>query len=368
MNKEFFNLKVARVLYHQKKYAQIINTLEKKIFDYYDDVDFFHVLSSSYYQTGDLNGAHAFATRIINLAPQHLDANILLAAIYTKRGDYTKAVKHCLNVLDQNPEEPRAKLLLEQLRKNQTKDELKSWVQSRHFQKIRPRIPGKPLPIKLIFGLVFFSFLLFSLTFLISNWLAQRLQPRNPESIRPGIEERGISGLRELLKFDGAFDEILLASEIEQLFRQAQDLMLDYRDNEARVVLNRIINSNASEQVKSQALSLIELQSRPDFTSEFKSFSTSEIKSRPKIYNGVYVRWQGSVANLQVNETEIVFDFLVGYHEGRVLEAVVPSKIRFAVRINNGDPIDVLGRIVVQDNSWFLDVMSIHVMGVRKIP
>lgn len=361
-------LKDYRKLYHQKKYAVIISALEKKIFEYYEDIDFFHILGAAYYQTGDLNGSQAFLTRVLKIDSNHLDANILMAAIYTLRGDVTKALNHCLTVLDQHPEEHRALLLLEQLRKKQTRDELQSWARSSQFRMIHPNIPGKPLPVKWIFLTSLFLSLLISAFFILPMIIARFFAPPSTIDFRPGIQERGIEGVRELLRFDGAFEEILLASEIEKLFQEAQKLMIEYRDNEARVKLNRILLSNASDQVREQALKLIELQTRPDFTSEFYSFTPAEIKTRPRIYEGVYVRWKGSLANLKVSETEITVDLLVGYHEGRVLEAVVPAKIRFAVRIENGDPVDVLGRIIVQENSWYLEVIGIHVMGVRRSP
>lgn len=304
---------------------------------------------------------------MLKIDPNHVDANILLAGIFTVRGDVAKAVKHCLTALDQNPEEFRARLLLEQLRKKQTRDELQTWVRSPQFRKIQPDIPGEVKYFRwLVFlGLGMMTFLAF---YFFWPFIKGFSEPPATESIRPGIQERGIEGIRELLRFDGAFEEVLLASEIENLFGEAQKLMLEYKDNEARVLLNRILFSNASDQVREQALKLIEIQTRPDFTTEFLSFTPAQILARPKIYNGVYVRWKGSVANLKVRETEIDFDFLVGYHEGKILEAVVPAKIRFAVRIENGDPIDVLAKIQFNEDTWFLEVSGVHVMGVRRSP
>ncbi len=360
-------LKDFRYLYHRKKYHMIISVLEKKIFDYYEDLEFFHILGAAYYQTGDLNGAHAFLSRMLKIDPHHVDANILLAGIYTVRGEIVKAVNHCLTALDQNPEEFRARLLLEQLRKKQTRDELQTWVRSSQFRRIQPDIPGES---KYGRWIIFLSLTIITSMALYFLWPVVKgsTEPPAPENIREGIRERGIEGIRELLRFDGSFEEVLLASEIENLFREAQKLMLEYRDNEARVLLNRILFSNASDQVREQALKLIEMQTRPDFTADFFSFTPAQILARPKIYDGVYVRWKGSVANLKVGETEIDFDFLVGYHEGKILEAVVPAKIRFAVRIQNGDPIDLLARIRTDESAWFLEVIGIHVMGVRRSP
>lgn len=368
MTSDTLSLREARRLYHRRQYARIIHAMERKVFEYYDDLEFFHLLGACYFRTGDMNGAHAFLTRVLKIDPKHVDANVLLGAIAALRGDLSKAVTHCLTALDQRPDEPRARLLLDQLRRRQSRDDLIAWVRGPQFRRIQPLIPGKPLPLGWIFGVSLGISALIGLAVVLPRALERWFGPLSPERVRPGIAERGIEGFRELLRFNGAFEEVLTAAEIERLYAEAQRLMFAYRDNEARVLLNRILRSNASDQVRDQALSLIQLQSRPDFTTEFHSFRPDEIRQRPTLYEGVYVRWKGSVANMSVAETEIRFDFLVGYHEGRVLEAVVPAVIRFAVRMDNGDPIDVLGQVVVADSTWFLDVVGVHVMGVRRTP
>lgn len=368
MAEDILTLKKARLLYHRGEYATVIRSLEKNIFHFYDDIDYFLVLGASYLRTGDLNGAHAFFTRVVKADPRHVEANLALALIATLRGDATAAIKCCLAVLDQDPQERRAKTLLEALRRFHRKEELVSWLHRQRLIRLGPQIPGKPFPWRAVFlvagGIFFVSTLVQAGPRVWERLTGQR----RPDQIRPGILNRGIEGVRDLLKYEGAFEEILLASEVESLFRKAQELMLQYRDNEARVLLNRLLRSNASDAVKAQVLALIEHQSRPDFTTTFHSYSPREIQIHPTRYEGVYVRWKGAVANLQVSEAEITFDFLVGYHEGKVLEAVVPVRLRFAVFLENGDPVDLLGQVVLEGDRWLVEGQSLHRMGVRRSP
>ncbi len=362
------SLKKARLLYHKKKYSEVISLLEKDIFQYYEDVEYFLVLGSSFFATGDLSGADAFFQRINKIDQKNIEALLGLCLISTIRGDVPKAVKKALEVLDILPHEPRASKILNILRKKISKDELRAWTHSRDFLKFYPKVPGKQPPYKALF-LTTFGLILVSTSILLFPWVSSTFfSGPKPENLRPGIKERGIEGMTELIKFSGGFTEILRVDEIQALFKEIQDLLQEYRDNEARKLMNRLLRSNASDSVKEQVYALFELLQKPDFTSKIFPYTLKEISDDPGLYQGVFVRWQGSVANLEVLEENIIFDLLVGYHEGRILEGVAKAELGFAVRVDNGDPVDVLAQIKVSETGWNLVVQSIHVMGVRRSP
>ena len=41
----------------------------------------------------------------------------------------------------------------------------------------------------------------------------------------------------------------------------------------------------------------------------------------------------------------IRFDFLVGYHDNKVLEGIIPVRFGFAVSIDNGEAVELIGQI-----------------------
>jgi hypothetical protein len=72
------------------------------------------------------------------------------------------------------------------------------------------------------------------------------------------------------------------------------------------------------------------------------------------------VAWRGKLANLAMTEQSLSFDLLVGYENERELSGIVPVILDFAVQLENGIPLEVLGIVAAEDGRVSLKGVSLH--------
>ncbi len=113
--------------------------------------------------------------------------------------------------------------------------------------------------------------------------------------------------------------------KLKILFEKIKIYLKTGKDNFARVEINKILNSNASESIKLKAKNLASFISRPDFISFNEYLNLQDIKKDPSIYANVYVKWEGVVNNVEKKDNIIQFDFYVGYNKN-VLSGIIPTK------------------------------------------
>jgi hypothetical protein len=156
----------------------------------------------------------------------------------------------------------------------------------------------------------------------------------------------------------------LTKNEVLQLYKDGRRLFTSYHDEAARVPLNRILESNAAEEVKNKARTLLSFMEVPGFDTLKDSFSYSEVAAEPLLYRDCYVSWKGMAANVTREEHTSSFDLLVGYDTRRVMEGAVNVVLDFPAEINPSVPLEVLGRIVILPGGRFmLEAEGIHQLG-----
>jgi hypothetical protein len=146
----------------------------------------------------------------------------------------------------------------------------------------------------------------------------------------------------------GSYRYILTRDQVLEAYEQGRALFTEYRDEDAKLPLNRIIESNASDSIKNKARLLISYTEVPGFDTFKKedSFSYSRVIQEPILYRDCYVIWRGMATNLNIRETGLAFDLLVGYDTRSVLEGIVPVNFDFSAAVDPELPLEVLGRIV----------------------
>ena len=100
----------------------------------------------------------------------------------------------------------------------------------------------------------------------------------------------------------------------------------------------------------------------PNFSTLKVSFPYSEVMELPILYEDCYVIWRGKIANLTIGEDRLVFEFLVGYHDEKQLEGVLPVIFDFGLNVSNGDNIELLAQIVIEEGMIGLKGVSIHII------
>jgi hypothetical protein len=187
-----------------------------------------------------------------------------------------------------------------------------------------------------------------------------------PTGARKGPESMSLpSSAADTVLPPGGFTLTLSADEIRQGWARAEQAFQAYQDSRARFEINRLLLSNASPLVKERARGLLPYLHEPDFSRPDDTSPYQDVKKTPILYEGCTVRWSGVISNLVSGSTLITFDLLLGYQQGQVVEGIVPVRLGFAALLKNSQTIEVLGRVAVQDGSWYIQGTSLRELGYR---
>ena len=130
-----------------------------------------------------------------------------------------------------------------------------------------------------------------------------------------------------------------------------------YRDNAAVYELNRLLASNASLYIKENARRLKSFARTPEFK-DFLNFrdgyTMTAVAKDPGLYDGCYVLWRGTVANLFIGKEQIKFQYLVGSYDNRTFEGAVPVVLDFGEKLENNYYLELLGKVAVNGDTFYL--------------
>ncbi len=350
------SLKTAARLFRSRKFSKVINFLEPQVFMYRDNFTFYYILGVSCLYTNDYGGAYSYLKRAAQLNPEDNRALQGLAAVHLKRGEIGESIRLWLSVLDVDPNNNKAKRALALLRKNSTDERFDILNDPAKIKKFFPKPKANYLRIIIPLSvLLLAAFLTAAFIYYFKNGA------EDTDYLRPGSEQIKIkdSG-NDLTDYSEQYRYVLTEDQIRNSFKTIGDYFNNYRDNLAMKEINRILHSNASPKLKERLLLLHEYIQTPDFTNFRDNFSYDEVSTEPYLYNNCFVRWKGKVSNLAVGETEITFDFLVGYHNQSVVEGIVPVRVPFAAKIENGDSIELIGEVQSKEPDFFLAAVGLR--------
>jgi len=316
------------------------------------------------------SGSFVEAKENFDLARKHKikDTSTMLghAVLYLKRMNTGQAVEYYLNVQETDPKNKIAKRALSVIRKYSSSEALSDWLTFERLKKLFPPIPGpmiEPLMIikaSLLFaGLFFIVYTVLAGFSIFPNPFAGKQRPTAEFTL--SSQERN-----DPVQLDGVYRYILTRDQAASLYDRALSLFKSYRDEAAKINLNKILESNASEGLKNRAALLISNTEVPGFDN-FKredNVSIQDVRNENVIYRNVHVIWRGMATNVVVTDEYTSFDFLVGYDTRRTLEGIVPVVFFSPVSINPERPLEVLGRIIPSGFSDIrLEGVAIHQSG-----
>ena len=334
-------------LARKKNYNSAIKTLELEANRYYGSFTYYYLLGVSYLYSG----IYGLALRYLNLAVEQKlrDLNTLLglAALYLNHGDTDKAVDLYLEVQSLDETNKIAKKALKIIRMHPGPENISLWIDSGRLHILFPPFPKAALPAKtlvksiiaVVAGLILVSGIAYKMgIFSLSSGKGQRPVPIETEIAAEEKETPVQTG--------GSYRYVLTRDQVLNEYNEARKLFTVYRDEAARVKLNRILESNASEPVKNRARLLVSFMEAPSFTTLQDRFSYNEVISDPFIYRDCHVIWRGMAGNLNLEQNHTSFDLLVGYDTLRTMEGVVQVDYNFAIAVNPERPVEILGRII----------------------
>ncbi|MCF7939087.1 MAG: hypothetical protein K9L68_10870 [Spirochaetales bacterium] len=358
MNKSGVLSRATRLL-KNKRYKEVIRLLEPNVFLYRENSDFFTSLGLACLYTGDFGGAESYLKRAYQIDNEKIPAMLGLAVYELKRGHTEESIRYYLTVLDLDPRNRTARKGLETLRNSSDLENPDTRNNFKYLQRFFPPLGISLRP--LWFGLpAAVIILLAALFFLEPESFAFLKPPEKPQ-------RAGISGLgelpRDLTTDSGTFRYILEPEEITSRFEDAVDFFHSYQDNKAIPLLNVLINSNASAEIKQKSRQIYAALEAPDFTELSSSPNYRTVAKDPVKYQNSYVRWKGKATNIDINEERIRFDFLVGYQSGTELSGIIPVVLPFEARLNAGMSYEVLGKVIVEDEQLVrIEGLGIHTL------
>lgn len=353
-------LETARKEYLRGHYQKVIALLQNQIFRYRDNHSYHYLMGMSCLFTGDYGGASSFLKRASSLDEEDSAALMALGVTSLMRHENPKAIAYLLEVLELEPQKSEARKGLELIRSGR----IEEWPREKVFKKLLPgfqkgrsRVWILPLIVLAAAGSLVFVQFRYGIPD-VKNLL--QLIGSEPEPLRqlPSVElEPG----QRMLDSRGSADYIMTEEGVEDTLEAAVDYLVAFRDNLAQRELNRILNSNASGEIKEKALLLQGYVQEPDFSSFRDNFSYTEIAEDPSLFEGCFVMWKGRASNISVTQERIRFDFLVGYHQGQVLEGIAQVTFREGLHVVPDYPYEVLASVAAdQEGNWELKGLGIH--------
>jgi tetratricopeptide (TPR) repeat protein len=330
--------------------------LEPQVFRFRQNADYYYILGTAYLHTGDISGASTYLKRVVHLKPQDVSALLSLAAIYVKQNMTQKAIEIWLDVLQIDGGNRFARKGLNLLKESADNPELlNSFVNSQKFYQLIPE-KGIKIYIPLLAGIVVI-FVVPLILFLLPN-VKERVESR------PGREAE-VSSLRiekgeEIIGLSGEFTYVLTEKEIEEYLDEAKERFDQFEDNRAQVIINRLKYSNASRAVKEKANMIESYLSVPTFLNFKTNYTYREVADEPLLYENCHVRWKGKVSNVNITEEEITCDLLIGYQDNRVVEGIVPVVFDFALSIEPGQAVELIGRVELTGDRFMLQGVSMR--------
>jgi tetratricopeptide (TPR) repeat protein len=291
-----------------------------------------------------------------------------LAVLYLKRLDTVQAVDYYLDVQEINPRNKIAKKGLSVIRKHSDPDSLSDWVTSKKLNKLYPPIPSPGISLKTVLNAALILAAAFVLVYGFLVWFRVMPNPFGSRAVRPTSEfvlsgsERGAP-----VEVGGSYRYILTRDQALGLYDRALSLFTSYRDEAAKINLNRILESNASVDLKNKSRLLLTYMEVPGFDN-FKhgdNVSFADVKNEPVIYRDVHVIWSGMATNVEITDEYTRFDFLVGYDTRTTLEGIVPVVFDRPVSLNGERPLEVLAKIALTSSfsDFILEGVAIYQSG-----
>ncbi|MDR2194794.1 MAG: tetratricopeptide repeat protein [Treponema sp.] len=352
--------------------------LEPNVLLYRDSFRYHYILAAACLYSGDFGGAFTYFKRAREIKASDPSTLLGFAVLYMRRRETDRALDMYLEALDIDPNNNIARKALKIIRKYSGTDYLSDWIDAGKFSCLYPPLPKVPfnparIVVSLVCGVAALAAAYAALVRLNMIPLPENIPFKHAFQATSGRNGWAATTLdqeerKQTVETGGSYRYILTHSQVLNMYEDARKLFTTYNDEKAKVFLNRIIGSNASEAIKTKAGLLISYMDVPGFDTLKDRISYREIMEDPFLYRDCYVIWRGMATNLIVEQNSTSFDFLVGYDTRTKLEGLVPAVFNFSVAVNPEKPLEILGKIVPSyDGSTIqLEGTAIHQLGILE--
>jgi len=169
------------------------------------------------------------------------------------------------------------------------------------------------------------------------------LNIRNRSTYSPATKV-DIKNIKNIINSRENFRIILDEKVIIHKFEQLKQAISSRNPNKARILVNELLASNASLAIKERVgiLESFIVDSTIDNIDYVPTYR--EIAIAPVIYEGVMLRWQGTIANLHhQGRKKTTFDLLINFLGNGQVEGIAAIEIKGLQEFNNGDKVTIMG-------------------------
>jgi tetratricopeptide (TPR) repeat protein len=356
------NINEAKKMFRRRRYAAVLRGLEPEIFRFRESAAYFRLLGLSCLYLQDGGGAYSYLNRALQIKEDDVPSLLGVAAIHVKKRNLDDALKIWLRVLEIDPSNRTARRGLHKVRKGMGEDKVSRLVDSGGIRMFYPPQPAAIRPVMLVAFLVALAAAggIIVLAPRAGEILSRVRPDASPDKGPP--ERRDIAAVElsaNAMRTDSRATARFMFTEtqVDAVWNKAKDLFMAYRDNAAVYQLNRLLLSNASPYIKESSRRLKALAQTPgykDFVSFRDNYPLAAVRADPLLYDGCFVLWRGTIANLYIGGEDIRFQLLVGSHDNRSFEGAVPVIFDFAEKFQNNYYIELLGRVTPRNGGFFL--------------
>jgi len=354
-------LKAARFI-GVRRYGDAIRRLEPEVVRYHDSFRYYYLLGIACLRSGDFGGALTYFRRAREIRMRDPQVLLGLAVLHLRRGETDRAVELYLEVLEKESGNKKAKNALHVIRTKGDPEALSAFIESGRLERLYPPAPRVPLSAGKLAALSLAAVAAAGAVAFFLMALGLVDAPKVRQQRRDGVEDLRLEAedKKAPAEAGGSYRYVLTQKRVLDEFEEARRLFLDYRDEAAKVRINRILESNASVAVKQKARLLAEYAAVPGFDTLKDRIPYSEAVKDSALYRDVHIVWRGMATNLREGEKTTDFDLLVGYDTRSKLEGIVPVRFDFAVKVDVERPLEVLGRVVPVGEKLRLVGVSLH--------
>lgn len=314
----------------------VITVMESQIFRYRKNKEYYHLLGITCLQVHDYAAAVSYLSRAHDIDSDSKEILTSLAVAYTFKNEVEHAISCWLRLQELYPDWKVAQKGIELLRKQTDDHYTDNHAHKKLLKKLSPMLlQGKGMRSLLLIYVGVITSLILLLGVLVFFFFGQDNNRMEVFS----VPERVVSTGQKPTKYQ------LKEGEIRDRLVKMKKYFLARKDNLLRENANILLHANISRDLEETILRIVKNLPELNFETIADSPDYKQTRQKPLLYHGIYVRWKGKVANLFLTQNEITFDFLIGYHNSRVLEGVVKVTLPFSVALNNGDGVEIVGAL-----------------------
>ncbi|MBQ4378060.1 MAG: hypothetical protein II821_02540 [Treponema sp.] len=371
-------LETAHILLRRRKFSHAISILEsgKNPEIYHDTFDYFLTAGIACLYLGEKGSASMYFQRARQIRPSDITLLTAQAVLFLSRGDTVKALGYYLEIIDEDPDNKIALAAIEFIRTNGSDDEIYKAVDSGEIARFYPPLGVNPDWINKIFLSVLAGVALAVLILNLGN--ISKVFRRIPVNF--GKEREDLSGLflpvselgnvQESDLSGSSFKFILSEEQIKHSYELVKAYSTAYRENAARVEINRLLLSNADEELKARMKIVLSKFSDATFDSLISNRDNipySDIEKNPELYLGCTVSWSGRITNAVTAGKSYRCDLLVGDENLSRMEGIVPVFFEEAPypELDGERPVHILGKIKSENGTLLLEGRGVY-QEIRK--